>query len=138
VAPIEAPPIRISSKPLFLVTAALPGPAATVAAATAISAATATRSAVGLRTGFIDIHRSAVEIGAIQCSDRALALSVIAHFDESKALGLSRVPVGYDTDTVNGAMCFKQRTDSVFRCAEAQISYKNIFQRYFFLQFAEQ
>jgi len=117
----------------FLPARALP-PAATTAAA--ISAATA---ALFLRTGHIDVQSPAVDFAAIQSGDRLIALAVVAHLHESKALGSSGFAVGYDIDTVNCAVRCKERSNCIFRSLKAEISNKNIFHGNFsFLKFAEQ
>ena len=110
--------------------------AATAAALTAVSATTtAARRAIGLGTGFVHVHRSAVKLGAIQGGDCAVALGIVAHLDESEAAGLSCVTIGHDADAINGAMYFEQGANRIFGSTEAEVSNKNIFQVNFFLQF---
>jgi hypothetical protein len=53
-----------------------------------------TTSALAFRTGFINMQRSAANFMAVDCRNGPVAFSVVAHFDKSKASGLSRVAVG--------------------------------------------
>ena len=71
------------------------------------------------------MQRSAANFMAVDCRNGPVAFSVVAHFDKSKASGLSRVAVRNDVHMVNRPMSFKQRTDVLFAGAETEISYKN-------------
>lgn len=113
----------------------LPAP---VPAATTAIAAVSTASAVFLRPGLIHIERSAIELVAIKSGNGLYAFAVVAHFHERKASCLSGVAVGYEVDTANCAVRLEKGSKPIFGSAEAEVSYKNIFQIIFFLEFAEQ
>ena len=110
---------------------------ATTAATPAESPATAGARAGFLGAGLIYVERSAVEFVAIQCGDRFQALAIIAHFDEGKASRLTCIAIGYNIDTVNRAIRLKKGAKRVFARAEAEVSYKYVFQLIFFPEFAE-
>lgn len=112
-------------------------PAPVLAAATAI-AAVSTASAVFLRPGLIHIERSAIQLVAVERGNGLYTLAVIAHFHECEASGLPGIAVGYDVHAVNRAVRFKKGSKPIFGSAEAEVSYKYIFQLVFFLEFAEQ
>jgi hypothetical protein len=99
---------------------------------TAVTAATistpASTATVFLRTGFVHGHRSTVKVTAVKPSDGLIPFRVVAHFDESEAPGLSRIPVGHDADPINGTISRKHGSNGIFGCTEAEVSYKNIFQ----------
>ena len=93
-----------------------------VATRTAETAATSTATAAAtifLRAGFVDVERTAVEVRTIQCRDCRIALSVVAHFDEAKAAGLTRIAIRYDADAIHGPVGLKHPTYGIFGCAEA-------------------
>jgi hypothetical protein len=113
---------------------ALP-PAATAAAAVSTAAATA---AIFFGPGFVDIQRAAIHVAAVQRLDGILALTVVAHFHESKPAGPAGVPVGYDVYAVDRAKFFEHGTNGAFGSVKAKVSYKNVFHLIFFLKFAEQ
>lgn len=75
---------------------------------------------------------------AVEGGDGIHALAVIAHFDECEASGLPGIAIGYDVHTVNRPVRLKKGSKPIFGRAEAEISYKYIFQFIFFLEFAEQ
>jgi hypothetical protein len=82
-----------------------PGSAATTGAIPTEAAAATT--ALLARTGFVHIQLPAIELSAIQGSDRLIAFPIIRHLDEPKASRLPRVAIGDDADTLNGAVTFK-------------------------------
>src|ERR1017187_4258733 len=97
----------------------------------ALSAAIA---AIFLRLGFIDCQRPAVEFPTVKTGDSLVALAVIGHLHECEASGLSSVPVRYDVYAADRAVRLKQNSNRVFRCSEAEVSYKYIFHvKIFFL-----
>jgi hypothetical protein len=102
---------------------------AIVAALTAETAATvaAPAATVFLRTSFVHIQRSPLEIPAVDFGNGSVPLGIIAHLNESKAPGLTRIPVRDNANAVNGPICFKHRSNRVFGSAEAEVPYKNIF-----------
>jgi hypothetical protein len=102
-------------------------PAPVLAAATAIAAVSAA-PAVFLRPGLVHIERSAIHLVAVETGNGLYALAVIAHFHECEASGLPRIAIGYDIDTVNRAVRLKKGPKPIFGSAEAEVSYKYIFQ----------
>ena len=105
----------------------------TTAAFAAATAATA-ESTVLFRTGFVNVQRTAIQFPAIQLGNRPVAFGIVRHFDEPKAAGLSRVPIGHHTHAIDGAIRFKHGANRIFGSTEAEISYKNVFHFNFFLQ----
>jgi len=104
----------------------------------AVATISAARSAVCFWTGFVDVQRPAVKIGAIQGRDGPVAFRVVAHFNESKTSGLSGIPVGHDTDTIDVSMRLKQGSNRILGSTEAEVSYKYVFQFYSLSEVAEQ
>jgi hypothetical protein len=98
--------------------------------AVVLPCAAAARSTVCFWTGFIDVQSSAFKVGAIQSRDCPIAFSVVAHFNESKTSGLSRITVGHYADTINGAMYCEHGSNRIFGSAKAEVSYKNILHLY--------
>src|SRR5437763_10087266 len=91
--------------------------------ATVTSAAVSSaRSPRGLRTSFIDIQRSAVNIRSVERSDSFVGFARIAHFDKCKTSSLSRVAIRHDVHPINAAVSFKKRTNLLFACREAEVS----------------
>jgi len=74
---------------------------------------------------------------AVERANGLYALTIIAHFHECEASGLPGIAVGYDVHTVNCAVRLKKGSKPIFGSAEAEVSYKYIFQLIFFLEFAE-
>ena len=101
-------------------------------------AAVSTATAIFFGLGFIDIQRPAVQVTAVESGNGLFSLTVIAHFYESKASGLSGFPVRNDVHPINRAVLFEHRANGAFGSSEAEISYENIFHLIFFLEFAEQ
>jgi hypothetical protein len=81
-----------------------PGSAAT---ATGAIPAEAAATALFARPGFIHVKLPAIELLAVQGSDRLIAFPIVRHLDEPKASRLPRVSIGDDADTINGAVTFK-------------------------------
>jgi hypothetical protein len=52
---------------------------------------------------------------------------------DASASGLTRIPVGADIDTLDGAVSFKQGADSLFSCGIAEVPHKDIFRTFGFL-----
>jgi hypothetical protein len=94
----------------------------------AAEAAATAAGAFRLRSRFIDVQRSAIQVHTVDGGNCPLALAIVCHFHEAKAASLTSVPVGDDVDTVNSSVVFKQRTDRLFRSPKAEVSNKNIFQ----------
>ena len=91
-------------------TAATPAAATTTATATPAAARTtastteptATPAATcGLRTGFVHIHGSAIELEAIEFGDCCFRIPALRHFDKRKTAGLTGFPIGYDVNAFN-------------------------------------
>ena len=95
-------------------------------------------SAVCLWPGFVYVQCPSVKVGAIQGGNGSIAFRVVAHFNESKTSGLSRITIGHNADTINGPVYLKHRSNCFFGCTEAEISYKNIFHFWFLSEVAEQ
>ena len=106
--------------------------------AAAVATISAARSAVCFWTGFVDVQCPAVKVGSIQRCNGPVAFSVVAHFNESKASGLSRVAIGHDAHAINRPMYLKQGSNCILGGPEAEISYKNIFHFWFLSEVAEQ
>ena len=92
-----------------------------------LTAETTARSTVLFRTSFVDVQRSSVKIFAIEFVDCPIPFGIVAHLHESKASGLTRIPVGDNVDTLNCSIGFKHGPYPVFGGSEAEVSYKNIF-----------
>jgi hypothetical protein len=107
-------------------------------AASAISVPAAARSALRLRTGFVDVQRSAVEIFTVQPVDSGIAFGIHAHFDEGESPGLSGVAIRHDIDALNGAIGIEHGPQRIFGGAETEITYKNILHFFSFLNLQEQ
>jgi hypothetical protein len=106
----------------------LPGPAATTAvpAKTAASAGATATAAFTFRPGFVDVERSATQIGAVERGDRAIRFRSVAHLYERKPAGTACVPVRHQAYAVNFSMRFKQSPDGGLGCREIQVPYKNV------------
>jgi len=88
---------------------------------------------VSLRTGLIHVEGAAVEVMAIELSDRLIGFSRVAHFDETEAAGLPSVTIGDEADAGHRAVTFEQRSNRILGGTEAKVSYKDIFQLVFLL-----
>src|SRR5689334_14010887 len=110
----------------------LPAPGLPEASAVAISAA------IFLGPGLVNVQSPAVELVAVESGDSLSALAVISHFHESKAFGASGIAIGYDVHTDHRSIRLEERSNRLFGCPEAEISYKYVFHLMFFLKFAEQ
>jgi len=90
--------------------AATTGASATAAAgASAASAAAAT-----LRTGFVDIERASIQIGAIESCDRLVRLGAIRHFDERKAARTACIPISHHADAFHVTVRLEKRAHGRF------------------------
>ncbi len=112
--------------------AATTGTAASTAAATG-SAASATKptataaAATGrLRTGFIDVHGSPVQFGAIQLRNSGLGRAGIGHFDKGEAAGLAGVTVRNNVNALDIAVLCKRLMKFILRSLVAEISNENV------------
>jgi hypothetical protein len=112
---------------------ALPALVLATPAITAVS----TASAVFFRAGLVHIERSAVQFVAVERSNGLYALAIIAHFHEGEASGLSGIAIGYHVHAVDRAVRLKKGSKPIFGSAEAEVTYKYVFQLIFFLEFAE-
>ncbi len=88
---------------------------------------------VGLRASLINIEGAAVEVMAIELSDRLIGFGGVAHLDETETAGLPGVTIGDEADAGHGAVTFEQRSNRILGGAEAKVSYKDIFQLVFLL-----
>ena len=105
----------------------------------AVAALTAaTRSALRLRTRFVDVQASAIEFSAVEIADCAIPFVIAPHFDNRKPSGLARIAIRHNVYTVNGTVRFKHGTDGSFGRPEAEIPYKNVLHFGFPSEFAEQ
>ena len=102
--------------------------AATTTAATAAVSTTAAAAALGLRTGFVHIDRTAVEVASVQGSDGRLRRRAVCHFDERETTGLTRVTVGDDVYALHGAEVGERLVQVVLGGAEAEIANKYVSQ----------
>ena len=57
--------------------------------------------------GLIDVECPSVKLFSVESGDSPEGFIVVAHFDESKPPGLSRVPIGDDTYTFNRSVLLK-------------------------------
>jgi hypothetical protein len=80
--------------------------------------ATAAASAIFLGTSFVDVQRSTVQVSAIQFGDGSIGLRAIAHLDEPKTSGLTRVAVRDEVYTLNAAVGFEHGSNRIFGCSE--------------------
>ena len=82
-------------------------PAAAAAATASLlsaAAAEATPSATaagGFRTSFIHVHRTAVQLHAVQLGNRVLRFIRVRHFDEGEAARLSRIAIRNNIDAID-------------------------------------
>jgi len=103
------------------IASALPAPAAASSAVSTTAAAP-----VFFGTSFVDVDRPSVKLSAVQFGNSPICFGGIGHFDESESSGLPRIAVGHNTDALNRAIGFKQRSNRVFGCSKAEVPYKNI------------
>ena len=106
-------------------------PAVSIAATAA--GTTTTAAASRFRMGFIDIKSSAVKVLSIESGDGTPRFSVVAHFDEPKASGLTCVAVGNNIHALNSAVTCEERTDAFVRGPKTEVSYKDVFHSLFLL-----
>src|ERR1039457_6988232 len=97
-----------------------------------VSAATAAGT-LGLRAGFVDAQRPAVQVRAVQRRDRLLAFAIVRHLDKSETSGLPSVAVRANVHASNRPVRFEKRTNGVFGSPKAEVPNINIFHRYFIL-----
>jgi hypothetical protein len=102
----------------------------TVTTATATTATTATTAATkssttsasaarGLLLRLVHRERPATDLSPIQSSDSGLGIALARHFDEGKAPGPSRIPVGDDLHISDLATSlFEERTE--LRCVHVK------------------
>jgi hypothetical protein len=81
-------------------------PAAATAAATAVSprsaeATTPPGIASRFRTSFVHVHRTAMQLCAVQLGNRVLRFCGVRHFDEGEAARLSRIAIRNNVDTLD-------------------------------------
>jgi len=101
-------------------------PAVVVAAAIAATAAAAAETTLRLGARFVDRQRTAVQFASVQIIDRTLRFVGSAHFNKSKALGLTGFAIGDDADPFHRSELLKERAHRIFGGAVAQISNKNV------------
>jgi lysozyme family protein len=65
---------------------------------------------------------------SVQRSDRFLSIFIAGHFHKAETARASSIAVRHNADPVHLSERFKHLPQFVFRCVEAQISYKNILQ----------
>ena len=94
---------------------------------------TAAATPLFLGAGFVDVQCPAVEFRSVKRINRPIPFGIDAHFHKAKATRLAGLAIGDDADTVHSPICFKQGPKCIFSGAEAEVSYKNIFQVGFFL-----
>jgi hypothetical protein len=92
-------------------TAAAATGASTTAAPWASAAATA---AATLRTGFVDIERASIQIGAVESGYCLIRLGAIRHFDECKAARTTSIPISHHADAFHVAVRFEKRAHGRF------------------------
>jgi hypothetical protein len=81
---------------------------ATTAATKTLRTATApTTATFRPRTSLIHREIAPIQFSAAQGRNGAIPFGVVVHLNESKPLGLTRVPVGYDADPFHRAVRFK-------------------------------
>ncbi len=76
--------------------------------AISIAAVPTTTSAAGpplLGFGFIDLHRSAFVVGAVEAIDCRMSFRFTRHFDEAKAPGSASVTISNQLDGFHGSVC---------------------------------
>lgn len=126
---------ELPARPTSTATAspAAAGTAASTATATATGSAatatkpTATAAATGwLRTGFIDVHGSPVQFGAIQLRNSGLGRAGIGHFDKGEAAGLAGVTVCNNVNALDVAVLCKRLMKFILRSLVAEISNENV------------
>ena len=100
---------------------------------TAPAAATTTESMLRFRTSFVDIQCAAVELGAVEIANGAIAFRIVPHFHKRKSTGLARIAIRHDVHTINGPEWLKNGTNRSFGRTEAQVSNKNVLHEFSFL-----
>src|SRR5437762_1066334 len=79
-----------------------------------------------LRTSFVDGHRSAAKVTAVQGGDGSLGFVCVRHFDETKSSGSARFTISHNTGPFNGSVIFKRGAKSLFRRPETEVTYKYV------------
>ena len=86
-----------------------------------------------LRTSFVDVQRSAIQVSAIEPVDCRVPFRIHAHFDKGKTSRLPRVTISNDVNSIDAAVRLKNRTDGLLGGSETEVTYKDVFQFSFFL-----
>jgi hypothetical protein len=107
-------------------------PAAIAASAVPVPTAAA-RTALGLRTGFVDVQRSSIEVFTVESVDCGIPFGIDAHLDEGESSGLAGVAVRYYIDALNGSIRIEHGPQGIFGGPETEITYKNILHYFSFL-----
>jgi hypothetical protein len=102
-------------------------------AASALPVPAAARTALGLRTGFVDVQRSSIEVFTVESIDCGIPFGIDAHFDEGESSGLAGVAIRHDIDALNGSIRIKHGPEGIFGRPETEITYKNILHFFSFL-----
>lgn len=113
---------------------------AALARATGVAAipATAGRSAIRLRTRFVNVERSAVQIASVERVDCGVSFRIIAHFDKGEPSGLPCFTVSDQIHPLDRAVWFEYGTNGIFGRPEVKVTYKDVFQSTLLSGFAEQ
>jgi hypothetical protein len=115
--------------------ARLPRMAAMVVAPTAASAtktlaaAATTPGPIGLWFGLVDGQRSSAQVGSVEGRDSFIGFTGIAHFDKPETTGAPRIPIGYECDFFDRAMCFEDTSQIRFSCTVGQVSNVQVLHR---------
>jgi hypothetical protein len=123
---------RLSRMTLIVVapTTATARTSTTSGTSTASGAPTAARStgtaAIGLRTSFVDIQRTATKLFPVQCRNGFLGFAGIWHFYECKSSGTASVTIRDHADLIDFAMRLKQGPQFRFRGAVREIANKKL------------
>jgi hypothetical protein len=124
----------------LVVVAATTASAGTSTAAGSSSAASrtsaATRSAeasVGFGTRFVDVQRATAKFFPVESGDSFFGFAGVGHFYEGKSSRASGVTIGDQTDLIDFAMRFEQRTEFRFGGAVREVANKKFLHGILFL-----
>ncbi len=98
------------------------------AAIAAIVTAT-TRSTRLLGSGFVHVQSAPSHGLAVHRCYGFLGIFIRGHLHESKSPGFSRIPIGWNRNTLDFAKLRKHSANIILARAEGQIAYKQLFHR---------
>jgi len=103
-------------------------PAAVLTRSATVPAEPTAARARFLRPGFVNIEYATIEFAPVESRNCALAFSIIAHLDKTKAPGPAGFPVRHEIHAVNSPVRFEHGSKGIFGGSEAEVSDKYILQ----------